>query len=88
MPGFAHSVNPNLNVGGAWKLYTFAWTFSTVTSFVVYYVICRWIYPQTITILDVSVLPPQRGDLEGVAVEQGATCDAQSLAKSGNVLQI
>jgi NCS1 family nucleobase:cation symporter-1 len=30
MPGFAKSIAPTLNVGGAWKIYSFAWIFGFV----------------------------------------------------------
>jgi NCS1 family nucleobase:cation symporter-1 len=41
LPGFAKSIDKSLNVGGAWKVYTFAWLFGFFTSMLSYYVICK-----------------------------------------------
>lgn len=71
MPGFAHSINPAINVGKAWQLYTFAWLYGLFCSMAVYYIICTWISPQTESLIDVAVLPPQRGDLEAPQIMEG-----------------
>jgi nucleobase:cation symporter-1, NCS1 family len=75
MPGFAKSIQNDLDVGGAWKLYTFAWIYGFVTTSLTYFVINKWIWPQTVSIIDEAVLPPQKGDvssdndIEGVMEE-------------------
>jgi len=67
MPGFAKSIEITLNVGGAWKLYTFAWIFGFVISFTSYYVINMYIWPQTVSLVDEAVYPVQAGDIEAPA---------------------
>jgi nucleobase:cation symporter-1, NCS1 family len=74
MPGFAKSIQPSLDVGGAWKIYTFAWIFGFTIASLIYYVINMWIWPQTVSLLDEAVLPPQKGErtseeIEGVSVD-------------------
>ena len=71
VPGFAKSVGNDLNVGGAWEIYTFAFLFGFVVCGVSYYVICRWISPLGEALVDVAVKPPQRGVDEGIDVEVG-----------------
>jgi NCS1 nucleoside transporter family len=63
LPGFAKSVNNNLNIGDAWKIYTFAWLFGFTISMLVYYVICTYVSPPTSAMVDVAVYPPQKGDI-------------------------
>ena len=81
IPGFAKSINNDLNVGGAWKIYTFAWIFGFVFSSLSYLVICKYISPQTTSLVTQAVYPPSRarGDtpghespsvLEGVVTEE------------------
>jgi len=63
LPGFAKSVTNSLNIGDAWKIYTFAWLFGFHVSMLVYYVICTYISPPTSAMVDVAVYPPQKGDI-------------------------
>jgi len=58
LPGFAHSIEKTLDVGGAWKLYTFAWLFGFSVAVVSYYIICTYISPPTESLVDLAVLPP------------------------------
>lgn len=62
MPGFAKSIDNTLNVGGAWKLYTFAWIYGFVTSVLVYYIICTYISKPSSVMIDEAVYPRQRGE--------------------------
>jgi NCS1 family nucleobase:cation symporter-1 len=62
LPGFAKSINNTLNVGGAWKVYTFAWLFGFFTSMLCYYVICNYISGLGEAMIDVAVYPPQLTD--------------------------
>lgn len=72
MPGFIKACSGNtINVGNAWQVYTLAWTFGILTSMAVYYIICTWISPQTESLIDVAVLPPQRGDVEAPFMLEG-----------------
>lgn len=61
LPGFAKSISHTLNVGGAWKIYTFAWLYGFTTSFLAYYVICTYISGLGEAIIDVAVYPAQLG---------------------------
>jgi NCS1 family nucleobase:cation symporter-1 len=70
LPGFAKSINTSLDVGGAWKVYTFAWLFGFFTSMLSYYVICKYISGLGVAVIDVAVYPAQLTD--GVAdIESG-----------------
>jgi len=63
MPGFAKSIANDLDVGGAWKLYAWAWIYGYITTSTSYYVICKWISPPTESIVSEAVYPPGK---EGV----------------------
>jgi NCS1 family nucleobase:cation symporter-1 len=62
LPGFAKSIDNTLNIGGAWKIYSFAWMFGFCTSVLVHYVICTYISVPTQSLVDVAVLPSQIGE--------------------------
>lgn len=62
LPGFAKSIDHSLNVGGAWKIYTFAWIFGFFTSLSTHYVICTYISVPTESIIEYAVYPPQKGE--------------------------
>lgn len=66
MPGFAKSINNDLDVGGAWQIYAFAWLYGFTTSALSYYVICTWIWPQTVSLVEEATLPPQKGEVSEV----------------------
>ncbi|KAL8753653.1 MAG: hypothetical protein Q9199_004900 [Rusavskia elegans] len=59
IPGFSKSISPGLNVGGSWKIYTFAWLFGFTISVLTYYVICQYISPLGDALIDEAVLPSQ-----------------------------
>lgn len=61
MPGFAKSIDHTINVGGAWKVYTFAWLFGFSTSSTAYYIICTYVKGLGEAIIDVAVYPAQLG---------------------------
>lgn len=69
LPGFAKSIKHELNVGGAWKIYTFAWIFGFALSSLVYYVICTYVSPPTGAMVEEAVYPRQKGDIESVVDE-------------------
>lgn len=69
MPGFAKSIDHSINVGGAWKVYTFAWLFGFTTSSLSYYVICTYIKGLGEAVVDVAIYPAQLG--EGADEEAG-----------------
>ncbi|KAF2731365.1 hypothetical protein EJ04DRAFT_554776 [Polyplosphaeria fusca] len=69
LPGFAKSIQRDLNVGGAWKIYTFAWIFGFFLSFSIHYVINTYISKPTESIIEEAVLPPQLGDESSQIIE-------------------
>jgi NCS1 family nucleobase:cation symporter-1 len=62
LPGFAKSIEPTLNVGGAWKIYSFAWIFGFTLSMLTHYVICTYVSVPTASIIEEAVYPPSAGD--------------------------
>lgn len=62
LPGFAKSINHSLDVGGAWKIYTFAWLFGFFLSMLVHYVICTYISVPTESIVAEAVYPADYDD--------------------------
>ncbi|KAF2672665.1 hypothetical protein BT63DRAFT_396391 [Microthyrium microscopicum] len=75
MPGFAKSIAPTLNVGGAWKIYSFAWIFGFCISTLVYYVICTYISVPHESIIAEAVYPPGKGELASPASIHGEVID-------------
>ncbi|KAF2687403.1 hypothetical protein K458DRAFT_333812 [Lentithecium fluviatile CBS 122367] len=69
LPGFAKSIEPTLNVGGAWKIYSFAWIFGFHLSMLSHYVICTYISPPTASIIEEAVYPPKAGDVSPAIIE-------------------
>lgn len=69
LPGFAKSIEKTLNVGGAWKIYTFAWIFGFFTSMLVHYVICTYISVPAESMIDEAIYPPQKGDVSPPVIE-------------------
>ncbi|KAK4096818.1 hypothetical protein N658DRAFT_479998 [Parathielavia hyrcaniae] len=63
LPGFAKSIDPGLDVGGAWKIYAFAWLFGFVVALTTYVVMDLYIWPQTVSLVDEAVLPLQKGEV-------------------------
>ncbi|CAL8583633.1 hypothetical protein XPA_009253 [Xanthoria parietina] len=63
IPGFSKSIRPGLDVGGSWKIYTFAWLFGFTISVLTYYVICRYISPLGDALVDEAVLPSRPADV-------------------------
>ncbi|KAK6332782.1 hypothetical protein TWF696_002805 [Orbilia brochopaga] len=63
IPGFAKSISNTLNVGGAWKIYTFAWLFGFTVASLTHYVINTYISPHQPTLINAAVLPPQIGEV-------------------------
>lgn len=69
LPGFAKSIRPALDVGGAWKIYTFAWLFGFAVSTLGYYVICTYVSGPSGAMVEEAVYPPQLGEASPVSVE-------------------
>ncbi|PWW73301.1 hypothetical protein C7212DRAFT_332190 [Tuber magnatum] len=74
LPGFAHSIEKKLDVGGAWKIYTFAWLFGFSVAVLSYYTICTYISPPTESLVEFAVLPPGKVDASlGTTLEEVAS---------------
>jgi len=78
MPGFAKSINNNLDVGGAWKIYTFAWFFAFAISGLTYYVICTYISPHKESLVDEAVYPPGKEGYPAPTPVEGAVIEEDS----------
>jgi nucleobase:cation symporter-1, NCS1 family len=61
MPGFAHSINNNLQVGGSWQIYTFSCVYGFFTSCLSYYLICRFVSDVGPAKIDVAIYPAEPG---------------------------
>ena len=70
IPGFAKSIDNSLHVGGAWRIYTFAWIFGFFVSLLSYYVIVKYVSGIPETIVDVAVCPPMKND--ALDIESGS----------------
>jgi len=70
MPGFAKSIKNDLNVGGAWKIYAFAWLFGFFVSVLIHYIICTYISKPTSAQVEEAVypddIPEHASSLDGV----------------------
>lgn len=76
IPGLAKAVDNSLDVGGAWKIYAFAWIFGFVISVLTYYVLCTYIHPHKESLSDVAVYPPKRGDAVSEVAIDGQSVDS------------
>jgi NCS1 family nucleobase:cation symporter-1 len=55
------------------RIYAFAWLYGFFTSLPTYYIICKYISPQTVSLLEEAVYPPGKDEspaspLEGSAI--------------------
>lgn len=67
LPGFCKSVTPTLDVGGAWKIYTFSCVYGFTVSGLVYYLTCTYVSDIGAAKVDEAVYPPSKpreGDIE------------------------
>ncbi|KAI4638929.1 hypothetical protein J4E93_009679 [Alternaria ventricosa] len=69
LPGFAKSIDNDLDIGGAWKVYTFAWIFGFFLSLFTHYVVCTYISPATGSLVECAVYPPQKGEVVAPVLE-------------------
>ena len=81
MPGFAHSIDNGLAVGGAWKIYTFSCLFGFFVSGLTYYGICRFVSDVGPAKIDVAVYPAEAG--EEVSDIESGELDEKSGARMG-----
>lgn len=78
LPGFAKSIDPDMDVGGAWKIYAFAWLFGFAVASTTYLGINWYVWPQTVSLVEEAVLPPQKGEVLG-----GEGGEAESVTVEG-----
>jgi cytosine/uracil/thiamine/allantoin permease len=79
LPGFAKSIQPGLDVGGAWKIYSFAWLFGFAVALTSYLVINLYIWPQTVSLVGEAVLPPQKGEVSGEGEGNSETIEGKDV---------
>lgn len=88
LPGFAQSINPQLNISaGAKELYTFSWMWGFTTCVIVYYVICKYISPPIQSFVDVPVFPP-RTEEEEEALRNGVVLGTPESPETGSIEKI
>lgn len=68
LPGFCKSIDHNLNVGGAWKIYTFSCLYGFTVSGLVYYLICNYISDVGPAKIDEAVYPPSKTQISDIEV--------------------
>jgi len=74
MPGFANSINPNINISdGAKELYCIAWMWGFSSCVIVYYVINKYISPPP-NLIDEPYFPPHT--LEEEEAQRNGQLDA------------
>lgn len=83
LPGFSKSIDNSLDVGGAWKIYTFSCIYGFVVSGIVYYVICTYVSDIGAAKIEEAVYPPQKVNLQDVEVGVAASEDDSIQEKSG-----
>ena len=84
LPGFSKSINNTLDVGGAWKVYTFSCIYGFTVSGLVYYVICKYISGVGAAMIDEAVYPPQKIDARDVEVGVAAS-EEESIPEKGGL---
>lgn len=84
LPGFAKSIDHSLNVGGAWKIYTFAWIFGFFLSLLVHYIICNYISISRDSLVEEAVHPPQREEESVVLEGEDASVQETYIAQEKN----
>jgi nucleobase:cation symporter-1, NCS1 family len=84
LPGFSKSIDNSLDVGGAWKIYTFSCIYGFVISGLVYFVICKYVSGVGAALIDEAVYPPGKTDLADVEVGVPPS-DEESIQEKGGV---
>ena len=84
LPGFSKSIHNSLDVGGAWKIYTFSCLYGFTISGSVYYVICKYVSDIGPAKIDEAIYPPQKTDLQDVEVG-GPASEEDSFEEKGGV---
>jgi NCS1 family nucleobase:cation symporter-1 len=88
LPGFAKSIDNTLDVGGAWKIYTFAWIFGFFLSLMTHYVICTYISVPKESLVEEAVYPPQSGEDTLVLEGEEAAVEETYVAKEKNMTNL
>jgi len=85
MPGFAKSINNDLDVGGVWKVYTFSCMFGFFASMVTYYLICTYVSDVGVAKIEEAVYPPQKGESD---VESGSGKSEDEYEEKKGVVEV
>jgi nucleobase:cation symporter-1, NCS1 family len=94
LPGFAQSINPDLNISeGAKNLYTFSWMWGITVCTLLYYVICTYVSPPTESFVDVAVFPPRTEEEEQAQINSRlgiveSTSETGSLDKGEQIVKV
>jgi len=94
LPGLAYSISPTVNVPtGFQELFCISWPFGFATSFLCYYVICKFISPPTASLVSEAVYPPMTEEEEkmiinGIIAEQGSVESVDKQTADLSVLEV
>ncbi|KAK4939423.1 hypothetical protein LTR10_020320 [Elasticomyces elasticus] len=73
VPGFAKSINNNLNVGNVWQVYTFSCLYGFAVSGLVYWITCTYVSNLGPAMIDEAVYPPSTPRSEDLEVQSAAS---------------
>lgn len=85
LPGFSKSIDHNLDVGGAWKIYTFSCMYGFTVSGLVYYLICNYVSDVGPAKIDEAVYPPSKLQISDIEVGVPDSEEASFEEKTGGV---
>ena len=89
LPGFAKSIDNTLDIGGAWKIYTFAWIFGFFLSLTTHYIVCTYISVPTASLVDSAVYPPQKDEVATPVLEgEDASTKDTPVAKEKGIAEL
>lgn len=85
VPGFAKSINNNINVGGIWKVYTFSCLYGFTISGLVYWLICTYVSDIGPAKIEEAVYPPSTPRAGDVEVQSAGSEQGGYVEKIGSV---
>jgi nucleobase:cation symporter-1, NCS1 family len=88
LPGFSKSINNTLDVGGAWKIYTFSCLYGFVVSGLVYYLLCTYVSGVGAAKIDEAVYPPGKFGQNDVESGVAPSDDVSIEEKNGIAVSI
>jgi NCS1 family nucleobase:cation symporter-1 len=89
MPGFAKKIDDAIEIGGAWKPFTFAWAFGLFLSISTHYVICTYISVPTKSLVEFAIYPPQHEDVATSILEgEDVSTKEETVTKAKEVAEL